>query len=198
MCQDSLYFTCIKKKTPPIIHPKITQREIKNGCSEVKSRVRRCYLAEVGCIDLCLCNLWPLGCYSVAVLVVHPFFFVQTLEDRARTCEVCVSLVKSRSTVSTSPHFIGDLAAEFGVDDIRRVGDRGVLEGGRLLAVHFLRKTKKNYKTLYVIIYCIGAYKDLCFRIGIPGRLTSLMRWVARLEPSICRAPVAIQAAPRR
>lgn len=52
-------------------------------------RVCGCYLAEVGCVDLRLCNLWPLGGYGVTVLVVHPFFFVQTLEDRTRTCEVC-------------------------------------------------------------------------------------------------------------
>lgn len=133
MCQDSLYFTCIREAT--ITHLKITQQD---------KRVRWCYLAEVGCIDLCLCNLWPLSCYSVTVLVIHPFFFVQTLEDRTCTCEVCGSCVKSGQTVSTSPHFIGDLPAEFGMDDIRRVGDRGVLEGGRLLAVLFLQTTKQR------------------------------------------------------
>lgn len=158
--------------------------------------MRWCYLAEVGCIDLCLCNLWPLGCYSVAVLVIHPFFFVQTLEDRRGTCEICGSCLKSRQTVSTSPHFIGDLPAESGMDDIRRVGDRGVLEGGRLLAVLFLKNTKQNSN--HFMLYYIGGYKDVCFRIGIPGRLTSLMRCEALLEPSICRAPVAIHAAPRR
>lgn len=131
------------------------------------------------------------------MLVIHPFFFVQTLEDRTRTCEVCASCVKSSQTVSTSPHFIGDLPAEFGMDDIWRVGDRGVLEGGWLLAVFFLKKTKKQ-NSKHFMSFHIGGYKDLCFRIGIPGRLTSLMSIVALLEPSICRAPVAIQAAPRR
>lgn len=37
------------------------------------------YLTEVGSIDLCLHNLWSLGCFSVAVLLVHPLLFVQTL-----------------------------------------------------------------------------------------------------------------------
>lgn len=55
--------------------------------------------------------------------------------------------------IKPAPHFIGDLPAEFGVDDIRRVGDRGVLEGGRLLAVLFLKKAKQDSKhlTLYEI-----------------------------------------------
>lgn len=40
------------------------------------------HLTKVGSIDLCLCNLWSLRCYSVAVLVIHPFLFVQTLKDK--------------------------------------------------------------------------------------------------------------------
>lgn len=47
-----------------------------------------------------------------------------------------------------SAHFIGDPPAEFGVDDIRRVGDRGVLEGGRLLAVLFLKKAKQRIQNI--------------------------------------------------
>lgn len=39
------------------------------------------YLAEVGCIDLCLCNLWPFSCYSVVVLFIHTLLFVQTLGE---------------------------------------------------------------------------------------------------------------------
>ena len=43
------------------------------------------YLTKVGCIDLCLCDLWSLCCYSVVVLVIHPFLFVQTLGERYET-----------------------------------------------------------------------------------------------------------------
>lgn len=49
-----------------------------------------------------------------------------------------------RKGFSTSPHFIGDLPAELSVNDVRRVGDGRVLEGGRLLAVLFLKKKKSK------------------------------------------------------
>lgn len=99
------------------------------------------YLAEVGRIDLCLHHLRPLGCRSVVMPVVHPFLFVQTLREKRKTNELVVRKktgnTRAKAASSTS-HLVCDLSTEFGVDDIRRVCYRRVLEGVRLLAVVFL------------------------------------------------------------
>lgn len=43
--------------------------------------------------------------------------------------------IKELKTIGSLSHFIGDPSAEFGVDHIWRVGDGGVLEAIRLLAI---------------------------------------------------------------
>lgn len=129
---------------------------------------------------------------------------------------------------SSLSHFIGDLSTEFGMDNIWGVNDRGVPEVVRLLSVLFLVKENRNiggcsHFVTFKSNEChpppksqLFSTQTLLFKLdlelhagsisfGAPRALqgnrtrhTSLMRSVALLEPSICRAPVAIQAAPRR
>ncbi len=86
------------------------------------------------------------------MLVIHPFLFVQTLGERDETHFMTIIKqkiwVKVTRTISSLSHFICDLSAEFGMDDIWRVSDRGVFEVVWLLTVLFLLQKKQQSSSL--------------------------------------------------